>query len=183
VAKPGLSITFDWSLFLNRLHGLRPPALDQAVALALVDTAKSAVSKAASAIAQHTGLRVATVKSGISYDKVNVGDYQTFIRSSRRLIPLIDYRGRQTGAGTRAAKPWGKSQVFRSTFIATMPGGHRGIFRRVGKPRLPIKEMMGPGIYHTFAQPDVQAKVIATIRQRLPAAVARRIKAQQRRGR
>jgi hypothetical protein len=181
VAKPGMSISFDWSLFLDRIHGLRPPQLDQAVALGLVDTAKSATAKAASVIARRTGLRVSRVKPAISYDKVNIGDYQTFLRSSRRLIPLIEYGGKQTGAGVRAAKPWGKPQVFRSTFIATMPGGHRGVFRRVGKPRLPIKEMMGPGIYHTFAQPDVQAAVIATIKQRLPSAIARRIKAQQRR--
>jgi minor tail protein Z (GPZ) len=181
MAKPGMSISFDWSLFLDRLHGLKPPRLDQAVALGLVDTAKSAVTKAASVIAKRTALRSARVKQAISYDKVNVGDYQTFIRSSRRLIPLIDYSGKQTSAGVRAAKPWGKPQVFRSTFIATMPGAHRGVFRRVGKARLPIKEMMGPGIYHSFAQPDVQAAVTATIKQRLPVAIARRIKAQLRR--
>jgi hypothetical protein len=181
MAKPGLSISFDWSLFLERLHGLTPPKLDRAVALGLVDTAKSAVSKAASTIARRTSLRSAMVKSRISYDKVKIGDYQTFIRSSRRLIPLIDYGGRQTAVGVRAAKPWGRAQVFRTAFIATMPTGHRGVYRRVGASRLPIKQMWGPGIYHTFAQPDVQAVVKATIKQRLPVAIARRIKAELRR--
>jgi hypothetical protein len=181
MAKPGLSISFDWSHFLDRLHGLRPPALDRAVALALVDTAKSATAKAATVIARHTALRSARIKRAISYDKVRIGDYQTFVRSSRRRIPLIDYGGRQTAAGARAARPWGRVQIFRSTFIATMPGGHVGVFRRVGRSRLPIKEMYGPGIWHTFKQPDVQAAVVATIKQRLPVALARRIRAEQRR--
>jgi minor tail protein Z (GPZ) len=179
--KPGLAIAFDWSLLLDRLHGLTPPKLDRAVALALVDTAKSATAKAATTIAKRTGLRSAKVKSKIHYDKVKIGDYQTFIRSSRKLIPMIDYGARQTAVGVRAAKPWGKAQVFRSKFIVTMPGGHRGVYYRVGRSRLPIKELMGPGIWHTFKQPDVQAVVVATIKTRLPIAIARRIKAEQRR--
>jgi hypothetical protein len=180
--KPGLSISFDWTHFLDRLHGLVPPKLDQAVALALVDTAKSATAKAASSIAKRTGLRVASVKSKIFYDRVNVGVYETFLRSSRKLIPLIDYGGRQTAIGVRAAKPWGRAQVFKTAFIATMPKtGYRGVFRRSGDARLPIKQMWGPGIYHSFAQPDVRAVVTATIKTRLPIALARRIKAQQRR--
>jgi hypothetical protein len=181
MAKPGISISIDWSHFLERCHGLRRPALDRPVALALVDTAKAANVKAASSIARHTGLRSATVKQRLFYDRVNIGDYQTYLRSSRRLIPLMQFGARQTNPGVRAARPWGKPQVFKSTFIATMPSGHRGVFRRSGSRSLPIKEMMGPSIHGTFAQPSVQATVRATIRQRLPVLLARRIKSEQRR--
>jgi hypothetical protein len=175
-------MAFDWSQFDQALTALVPPKLDRAVALSLVDTAKSATAKAASAIARHTGLRAGTVKAKIFYDPVRVGQYETYLRSSRKLIPLIDYRGRQTARGARAAKPYGKAQVFANAFIATMPSGHRGIFRRrTGAGRLPIREMMGPGIWHTFNQPDVQNTVTATIKQRLPISLARRIRSEGRR--
>jgi hypothetical protein len=183
MAKQGIRISFDWSHMLDRLHGLQRPALDRAVALALVDTAKSANVRAASAIAKHTGLKVAKVKPLLFYDPVRVGEYETFLRSSRKRIPLIDFGARQMNPGARAAKPWGRAQVFQSTFIATMRSGHRGVFRRRGTSRLPIREMMGPSIHSTFAQPDVQSLVGAAIRERLPVLLARRIKAEQRRAR
>ena len=33
---------------------------------------------------------------------------------------------------------------FRSAFIASMSNGHSGVFKRVGKARLPIRELYGP---------------------------------------
>jgi hypothetical protein len=95
----------------------------------------------------------------------------------------MQFGARQAAAGVRAAKPWGTAQVFKSTFIATMPKtGRRGVFRRVGTRSLPIVEMMGPSIHSTFAQPSVRAVVAATIKTRLPISLARRIKAEHRRG-
>jgi hypothetical protein len=182
LAKPGLTIDFNFEPLLDTLYGLRRPGLDRSVALALVDTAKAANVKAASAIAKHTGLRVATIKPRLFYDPVPVGRYYTHVRSSQKLIPMINFRARQVSTGVRASKPWGKTQVFKSAFITTA-GSHRGVFRRVGKPRLPIREMMGPSIHGSFAQPNVVAIVESTIKARLPVLLARRIKAEQRRGR
>jgi hypothetical protein len=178
----GLSVNFDWKPFIAATDALKRPALDRAVALALVDTAKAANVKAASAIAKHTGLRTARVKKNLHYDRVPVGQYHVHMRASTRLIPLIEFGARQTKQGVRASKPWGRAQVFKSTFLATMPGGHRGVFRRVGRKRLPIQEMMGSSIHGSYAQPNVRAAVEATIRQRLPGLLGRRIRQQRRRG-
>jgi Prophage minor tail protein Z (GPZ) len=181
-ASSSLSIHFDWKPLVSALDALKRPALDRAVALALVDSAKAANVKAASSIARWTGLKTARIKKSLTHDRVRVGDYKVNLRSSRKLIPLIDFRTSQTARGVRAAKPYGKAQVFKGTFIATMPGGgHRGVFRRVGKKRLPIQEMMGPSIHGSYAQPDVRAAVTATVKQRLPRLLARRIRAEQRR--
>lgn len=46
---------------------------------------------------------------------------------------------RQTSTGAKA----GKSQ-FTGAFVATMPTGHRGIFKRKTKSRLPIREVVLP---------------------------------------
>lgn len=174
-------ITIDAEVFLERITALQPPRLDKAVALGLVDTAKSAQSKAASLIAKRVGMKVAVVKSRIYYDQVRQGDRQVVIRSSRKPIPLIEFRGaRETGAGVRV-NVWGRSQIIQGAFIATMRTGHRGVFRRVSSRRLPIKELWGPTIHGTFATPEVRQVIRDTARTRLKAALLRRIAAEQRR--
>jgi Prophage minor tail protein Z (GPZ) len=180
--KAGISLTFDFEAYLEVIRTMRPPQLDRPAALALVDTAKAANARAARAIAVHTGLKAADVRPRLFYDRVNIGDYETFVRSSRKVFPLIAFKAVQTGVGVRASKPWGKTQVFRSAFIANAGGSPR-VFRRVGKSRLPIKQMWGPSIHSTFKQPDVVHLVKATIRERLPVLLARRIKAEFRRAR
>jgi hypothetical protein len=63
-------------------------------------------------------------------------------------IPSIYFGARQSGHGkpTTAMVYKGKRETIKSGFIETMPGGHQGVFRRVGKARLPIREVMGPSI-------------------------------------
>ena len=46
---------------------------------------------------------------------------------------------RQTRRGAKV-----KSYEFQGAFVATMPGGHTGIFKRKGKTRLPIRELYVP---------------------------------------
>jgi hypothetical protein len=181
LAKQGISLEIDWTGYLDAIGKLRPPALDRPVALALVDTAKAANIKAASAIAKHTGLKSAIIKPRLFYDRVNVGTYYTHVRSSRKTWRMIDFNAQQNAIGVRAAKPWGKAQTFKSAFI-TVAGSHRGVFRRVGKARLPIKELYGPSVHSTFKQPSVVALVKQTIKQRLPVLLARRVNAEIRRG-
>jgi hypothetical protein len=174
-------ITVSAEAYLARLTALQRPKLDKAVALALVDTAKSAISKGASLIARRTGLKTGTVKQRIYYDPVRVGAYQVVVRSSRRPIPLIEFASvRQTGAGVRTGA-WGRSQVISSAFIATMPSGHRGVYRRRGPARLPIRQLWGPTIFGTFATPEVQSVIAATMRDRLQKALTRRIASATRR--
>src|SRR5690348_10480463 len=140
-----VGITVNAEAYINSLGSLQRPKLDQAVALALVDTAKSAIVKAASVIARRTGLKSATVKDRMFYDRVDVGDYEVRVKSSKKAIPLIEFPVRQTGVGV-STRAWGKNQVIRHAFIATMRNGHTGVFRRVGPARLPIRELWGPTI-------------------------------------
>ena len=155
MAAPPVSITVNAEAYVNSLQSIQKPQLDRIVALALVDTAKSAQSKAASLIAKRTGLKVGTVKPRIFYDHVAPGDYEVAVRSSRKAIPLIEFPTRQvaTGVSTRA---WGKQQIIQHAFIATMKSGHTGVFRRHTKSRLPIEELWGPTIYGTFKTKEVQ---------------------------
>jgi hypothetical protein len=167
-------ITVNAEAYVDSLNGIAKPKLDKIVALALVDTAKSAQSKAASVIAKRTGLKVASVKSRIFYDHVAPGDYEVAVRSSRRAIPLIEFPVHQvaTGVSTRA---WGHQQIILHAFIAKMKSGHTGVYRRRGTSRLPLKQLWGPTIAGTFATKEVQAVISNTMKARLQSALARRM--------
>jgi len=173
---------FEWHAegFVNSLGALGRPKLDKSVALALVDTANAAKTKGAQLIAKRTGLRSATVKERIYYQRVPVGQYYVEVKSSKRPIALIDFpSARQTGAGVQV-NVWGRSQILRNAFITSNTAGGRQVYRRVGRARLPIRKLWGPTIYGTFATPEVQAVIRTTMQQRLQAALARRIASAQR---
>lgn len=178
-AKPG--ITFQAEAFVNSITALAHPQLDHAVALALVDTAKGGIVKAAGLISKRTGLRSATVKARLSYTRVPVGQYHVYVKSSRQPIALIDFpRVRQTGAGV-SVHVWGKQQTLQSAFISNTTRGGQQVFRRRGASRLPIKKLWGPTIYGTFATPEVQGVIHKTMTDRLRTALLRRIASQMRR--
>jgi len=58
-------------------------------------------------------------------------------------VPLVAYPHRQTRRGVSVAVNRGKRTLLKGAFVATMANGHEGIFRRRGKARLPIKELLG----------------------------------------
>lgn len=58
-------------------------------------------------------------------------------------VPLIAYPARQTRKGVSVEVNRGKRTLIPGAFIATMRSGHVGVFRRRGKSRLPIKELLG----------------------------------------
>jgi hypothetical protein len=174
-----VAITVNASAYVNSLGAIAKPKLDKIVALALVDTTRSAKAKAASLIAKRTGLRVATVKQRLFTNHVAVGDYEATVKSSRRPIPLIEFPVSQTANGV-STHAWGKVQIIQHAFIATMKSGHRGVYRRVGKPRLPIKQLWGPTISKTFATKEVQSVVNGVMQARLQSALARRMAAASR---
>lgn len=162
--------------FLRRIIAMQRPQLDKPVALGLADTARTAKARAASLIGRRTGLRVATVRSRIFYPFVQVGAYEVVIKSSRRAIRIADFPGvRQVATGVRV-NVWGKSQILRGAFVTS-----RGVYRRRGRARLPIRQLWGPTIAGTFATPEVQSLIATTMKDRLKAALIRRIAAAQRR--
>lgn len=94
-----------------------------------------------------------------------------------------DFGAKQTKEGT-VAKPWGRKQVYKGTFIATVGiGGHIAVFKRVGgrrggkrkvisgknigrtyRPELPIREVFGPsikGMYHKLKIEKAVNKLVA----------------------
>lgn len=58
-------------------------------------------------------------------------------------VPLVAYPHRQTRKGVSVEVNRGKRTLVAGSFVATMKSGHKGVFRRQGKERLPIEELRG----------------------------------------
>ena len=66
---------------------------------------------------------------------------------------------RQTNSGVRVG-----SRFYPKAFVAMMPTGHIGVFRRVGKSRLPIQEVTQP----IDQAPAVVEGIVDRVAERLP---------------
>lgn len=175
----GVSITIDSRRFTGKLANLVRPALDNAVALSLVDTAKTGIVQASKAIRARTGIKTGVIKDRIFYDPVNTGDYRVYVKSSTEPVPLRDFPGtRQTSTGIQT-RAWGKQQIIPHGFTVERFGGHAYV--RKGRQRFPIKKLFGPHIGGTFALRDVQGVVGDAMTVRLQKALARRMAAAARR--
>lgn len=75
-------------------------------------------------------------------------------------ISLYKLGATQTKSGVRVRL----RGSYKSAFIAQMKSGHRGVMKRQGTARLPVRELFGPNPAHDVTNnPDVFLKVLADI--------------------
>lgn len=87
----------------------------------------------------------------------------------KRAIPLIEFAGRQTGAGVSfKIRRQGGRKTLKSSFVATMKSGHRGAFERKGKARLPIRELYTIGLPQMFIAREVVRVMSEIVKTRFP---------------
>jgi hypothetical protein len=94
-------------------------------------------------------------------------------------VPAIAFPTRQTKAGVSVEVNRGRRTLIKGGFLATMKSGHKGVFIRDGKKRLPISEEYTGRISELFAEasPLVQARGVEVFRstfQRLMLAAGQR---------
>jgi hypothetical protein len=114
------------------------------------------------------------------------------VRISAKEVRLVDYLGeRQTKLGvTVQIHRGGARKLIKHVFLARMPTGHKGIFRRIGgrrgtlrgsiksrktyRPELPIRELRAKTVRQVFTEPKIarlleiaRARVTETLRQEL----------------
>lgn len=143
-----LSITAKWdrsqiaSLMSGPLRAAAKRALRKAGATALRDMR----SEASKRIRQRKRIRVSYIRDAISMRRPSGGDissYQWALDVSGKPVPLVAYPHRQTRKGVSVEVNRGKRTLVKGAFVATMKSGHKGVFRRRGKARLPIEELRG----------------------------------------
>lgn len=108
-------------------------------------------------IAADTGLRSSDIKKAMAFSEASAQNLEARMALGLKRIPLIQFnargpepsRGKGRGVSYRLK---GGSGRIPTAFIATMRSGHRGVFARVGKARLPVRELFGPSLGHVFAK-------------------------------
>lgn len=136
-------------LMLRDMPREMPKVMSKAVNI----TAKSIRAEMARRIANETNMKVGAIKKfGMDWEKATYSRWQSIIGISGRRIPLIGFKGTKqikTGVSYQIKKTGGR-QTIKSTFIAVMQSGHKGVFKREGEARLPIVELRGPSIGRVF---------------------------------
>lgn len=126
--------------------------IEKAVTRALNKTATAARTKVIRRIAAETSLLQKVVRRAVTLRRASWKVWQAIIGIRGRPLPLIWFRARQTRIGVtfQLRKSEGRKTA-EHAFLATMPSGWRGVYRRTGRRRLPIKQLFGPSIREVFA--------------------------------
>ncbi len=147
-------------------------ALPRAATRALNKTGNSAKSVAVKAVAAQIGIAQKDVRPYVLLQKAAIRCLDTVLRvATGKRVPLIkiDPRAKQGLTGVTYRASGNLRRLIPQAFIATMPSGHRGIYKRVkGAARLPIHELSGPSILYVFKQEVVQDQLSKTVEERWP---------------
>lgn len=109
-------------------------------------TAKRVRTSMQRAVRKRMGLLLRNVSKRVDLRPARINPVRATFHVDRMPVPLSEFNATQLKrAGTRV-KIGGRTKTFKGAFIATMPTGHEGVFRRRTKRRLPIRQMFGPSV-------------------------------------
>jgi len=122
-----------------------PRQFPRVMARALNKTATTVRSKTVKAAAAETGVKQKTLRRNTFIRRARFRNLVAVVILKQTRIPAVELSARQTRRGVTIRTGKGRREVLRHAFITTMPTGHRGVFRRLGQTRLPIKEWWAKG--------------------------------------
>jgi len=133
---------------IERELAAAPGAMPKVMSRAVNKVATAARTEIVRGVAQETALTQKDARKSVGLTRATYRRWAATIRVGGRRIPLIRFKARQTRKGVTYQVPGGGGgrSAAAGAFIATMPGGRRGVFRRQGAPRLPIYELFGPSL-------------------------------------
>lgn len=158
-----VTIRVDTAPWAERLKALGPRA-NAALARALNRTAASERTAMARAVAKDMGIAVGAAREGIVIKKAHKTNLVASLTARGKRLPLIDFKARGRypslgqGRGVSYVGKGGQRKTIANAFmtIVTRAGedgqhaGHRGVFRRVARRRLPIKQLYGASVARVF---------------------------------
>lgn len=142
-------ITVDDRAVRRYLASVERGVAKTATLRAINDTARRAHTESVREVAKRMGVVQKRVRKDLTLSRATRARLVAVITAKGRPLPLIGFRARQLRRGVKA-RAWGQQRLYPHTFIATMPSGHRGVFVRVGRGRLPIRELWGPAVPKEF---------------------------------
>lgn len=114
-----------------------------ALSRAVNHTGRKALTAVRRALVAQTSIPRPVVVAGVTPRPATRDTLSYAIVASGRRLPLKLFRPKQTSTGV-TARVWGGTQDYPSAFIVASLGSH--VFRRIGRPRLPITKLYGPSL-------------------------------------
>lgn len=142
----GISVKWDKSQIGALQNGPMKGALKRALKKAGATALRDMRSEASKRIRQRKRIRASYVNRAMSLTRPKGGDISDMkwaLNFDGAQVPLVAYPARQTKKGVSVEVNRGKRTLVKGAFIATMKSGHKGVFQRRGKARLPIRELRG----------------------------------------
>lgn len=121
----------------------------RATVRALNRTGTEIRTRAVRMLQARTGYQQKLIRTKFTIIRANAATLTARVSVRSKAIPLIKLPARQTPAGV-VVNAGSRRIHLPSAFIATMPTGHRGIYQRKKRRRLPIREMYGPNLAREF---------------------------------
>lgn len=143
-----LSITAKWdrSAIAALASGPLKSALKRALRKAGATALRDMHAEASKRIRQRKRIKVKFIRDALTLRRPKGGDISAMewaLDVSGGPVPLVAYPHRQAKRGVSVEVNRGKRTLIKGAFVATMKSGHKGVFRRRGKARLPIDELRG----------------------------------------
>lgn len=165
-----------------RYQRLNDDLREKVIVRALNKTATTVRAEASKEIRKDYNLKAKVIKDQITINRANRTTLTAVIVASGKPIPLIEFEARPTATHTGGrrgsnvtVKVKRRRLVVRDAFIATMPGGHVGIFKRTGKfgrrknPRLErIKQRFSISLPTAFTNKAVTEALVRAAQKRFP---------------
>lgn len=141
-----INVTWDRSRMKALDSGPFTAALKRALRKAGATALRDMRSEASKRIRTRKRIKSSYISRALTLSRPSGGDISSMKWSllvSGEPVPLIAYPVRQTAKGVSVEVNRGKRTLVKGAFVATMQSGHKGVFRRKSKQRLPISELRG----------------------------------------
>lgn len=139
-------------------------------------------SMVATALVKQTGANHERVVKGMHVVPASVGNPKFRLIDRDVTTKLSEFNPVKSGDGVTASA-WGASKHYHGAFLATMPNGHKGVFKRLPNKMMrspkaykqAIEELYGPAIPKEMIKGMARERFIAVVAGYLPALVEREI--------
>ena len=127
--------------------------IEKAEIIALNRAGRSALAQTVMFIRKAYNIKSSDLKNEIKISAAKKGAKRFRLSISFKAISLVKYgSARQTKEGVNVSVRKGTRDTYKSAFITEVgKGRHKGVFKRTGKERLPIKELYGFSAQQLFS--------------------------------
>lgn len=166
-----LKITVDSAALARIVSHLKPSKVRRAYTRAGAEAARAMRAAAVKYIRDRKTLKAGRIRERMRLSKRGGPDISSLeweVKASGKPVPLADYASRQTKQGVTVSVNRGSRKTIKGAFLATLKSGHRGVFVREGKARLPIRELFSSTVADTLrdtnALPVIEKRTLAVLR-------------------